>query len=100
MNHFENKVAIVTGGASGIGRALCEELGQRGAAMVGVGRSGSDAGKTAEPSVTYKRWAAIGTENHWNSFARQDSSSSGLSARFSVSFIPLKRNRLGKSNFG
>jgi NAD(P)-dependent dehydrogenase (short-subunit alcohol dehydrogenase family) len=36
MDHFENKVAIVTGGASGIGRALCEELGQRGAAMVVV----------------------------------------------------------------
>ena len=36
MNYFENKVAIVTGGASGIGRALCEELGQRGAAMVVV----------------------------------------------------------------
>jgi NAD(P)-dependent dehydrogenase (short-subunit alcohol dehydrogenase family) len=36
MNHFENKVAIVTGGASGIGGALCEELGQRGAAMVVV----------------------------------------------------------------
>jgi len=36
MDHFENKVAIVTGGASGIGRALCEELGQREAAMVVV----------------------------------------------------------------
>jgi len=36
MNHFENKVAVVTGGASGIGRALCEELGQREAAMVVV----------------------------------------------------------------
>jgi len=36
VNYFENKVAIVTGGASGIGRALCEELGQRGAAMVVV----------------------------------------------------------------
>ena len=36
INHFENKVAIVTGGASGIGQALCEELGQRGAAMVVV----------------------------------------------------------------
>jgi NAD(P)-dependent dehydrogenase (short-subunit alcohol dehydrogenase family) len=33
-NAFEDKVAIVTGGASGIGQALCEELGRRGAAMV------------------------------------------------------------------
>lgn len=31
---MKNKVAIVTGGASGIGRALCEELGHRGAAAI------------------------------------------------------------------
>ena len=34
MSHFKDKVAIVTGGASGIGQALCEELGQRGAQVV------------------------------------------------------------------
>ncbi len=34
MGHFRGKVAIVTGGASGIGRSLCEELGERGAAVV------------------------------------------------------------------
>src|SRR5581483_5658880 len=28
---FQNKVALVTGGASGIGRALCDELAGRGA---------------------------------------------------------------------
>jgi NAD(P)-dependent dehydrogenase (short-subunit alcohol dehydrogenase family) len=32
--HFENKVAIVTGGASGIGSALCHEMGRRGATVV------------------------------------------------------------------
>lgn len=31
---FEDRVAIVTGGASGIGRALCEELSRRGALAV------------------------------------------------------------------
>ena len=31
---FKDKVAIVTGGASGIGQALCEELGRRGAKVV------------------------------------------------------------------
>ncbi len=34
MNHFEGKVAIVTGGATGIGRAICEELSRRQAKMV------------------------------------------------------------------
>ena len=34
MSLFQNKVAVVTGGASGIGQALCEELARRGAAVV------------------------------------------------------------------
>ena len=34
MIHFQNKVAVVTGGASGIGQALCEELALRGAVVI------------------------------------------------------------------
>jgi NAD(P)-dependent dehydrogenase (short-subunit alcohol dehydrogenase family) len=34
MEHFENAVAIVTGGAMGLGEALCEELGRHGATIV------------------------------------------------------------------
>jgi NAD(P)-dependent dehydrogenase (short-subunit alcohol dehydrogenase family) len=36
MNTFKDKVAIVTGGASGIGRALCKELARREAAAIVV----------------------------------------------------------------
>ena len=31
MNPFKEKIAIVTGGASGIGRGICSELGKMGA---------------------------------------------------------------------
>ncbi|MDH3987345.1 MAG: SDR family oxidoreductase [Gammaproteobacteria bacterium] len=34
MNMFKDKVAVVTGAASGIGRSLCEELGRRDAVVI------------------------------------------------------------------
>lgn len=51
MNPFENKVAIVTGGASGIGRALCEELSQRGAAIVVVADINADGAQQVASSI-------------------------------------------------
>lgn len=36
MDYFKDKVAIVTGGASGLGLALCKELAERGAKVVPV----------------------------------------------------------------
>ena len=58
LNYYKNKVVIVTGGASGLGRSLCEELGRYGAKVVvtdineqgakDVARSIKSSGGTAE----------------------------------------------------
>lgn len=47
MDHFKDKVSIVTGGASGIGQALCEELGQLGAVVVVADINAEGAGQVA-----------------------------------------------------
>jgi len=47
MNPFTDKVAMITGGASGIGRALCEGLGQRGAVVLVADINGKGAHQVA-----------------------------------------------------
>ena len=47
-DYFANKVAVVTGGASGNGRSLCKELGRRGAAVVVVDINGEKATRVAD----------------------------------------------------
>jgi len=48
MNPFKNKTAIITGGASGIGRALCIALGRKGAVVTVADRNLDGAEKVAE----------------------------------------------------
>jgi NAD(P)-dependent dehydrogenase (short-subunit alcohol dehydrogenase family) len=47
MNSLREKVAIVTGGGSGIGEGLCRELARRGARVVVADISSGDAGRVA-----------------------------------------------------
>ena len=42
MNEFENKVVIVTGGASGIGKSICEEFNKLKAKVVVIDKNKSD----------------------------------------------------------
>jgi NAD(P)-dependent dehydrogenase (short-subunit alcohol dehydrogenase family) len=47
VDYFRDKVAIVTGGASGIGRALCEELSRKGATVLVADINGERANQVA-----------------------------------------------------
>jgi NAD(P)-dependent dehydrogenase (short-subunit alcohol dehydrogenase family) len=58
MDHFQDKIAIVTGGASGIGRALCQELGRRGATVVVADINAAGAGQVAS-TMTQARAAHL-----------------------------------------
>ncbi len=52
MDNFKAKVAIVTGGASGIGQALCEELARRGAASVVVADINAEGARGVAEAIT------------------------------------------------
>ena len=59
MNLFQNKVAVVTGGASGIGQALCEELARRGAAVVVADIDSHRAQHVASANLTPEHWRRL-----------------------------------------
>jgi NAD(P)-dependent dehydrogenase (short-subunit alcohol dehydrogenase family) len=48
MEQFQGKVCMVTGAASGLGRALCEELGHEGASVIAVDINEAGAAKVEE----------------------------------------------------
>ena len=51
MEYYKNKVAIVTGGASGLGLELCKELGKRGAIVIPVDINQEGAQKVASDII-------------------------------------------------
>lgn len=55
---LKNKVAVVTGGGSGIGRAIAERFAQEGAKVLIVGRRESKLQEVAAENSTFPIWRA------------------------------------------
>ncbi len=51
-NRFKDKVAVITGGASGIGKALCQELGRRRTIVVVADINEEDAKGVAQSIIS------------------------------------------------
>src|SRR5262245_54809654 len=58
MNRLKEKVAVVTGGGSGIGRATCELFAEEGAAVV-IAEQNADTGKQTADAITGKGGKAL-----------------------------------------
>ena len=63
MNRLEDKVAVVTGGGDGIGRAICELFAEEGAAVV-IAEKNPETGKQTAQHITRSGGRAhfIGTD--------------------------------------
>lgn len=65
MERWTDKVALVTGASTGIGRAICEELLQKGMKVVGLALTTD---KMKVRSSEFKISIFSHTSTYWNSF--------------------------------
>jgi NAD(P)-dependent dehydrogenase (short-subunit alcohol dehydrogenase family) len=64
MEPFRDKIAIVTGGASGIGRELCQQLQARGAAAVVVADLNPKGAQQTADRIVAAGGLSVGPEQH------------------------------------
>ncbi|NGM69914.1 SDR family oxidoreductase [Natronolimnobius sp. AArcel1] len=77
-----NAVAVVTGGARGIGEATCHRLAEEGATVVVVDRDGNEAQATAEEVTDATGQTALGLEADVGSEAAVESMAATVADRF------------------